>query len=412
MYSLVRAYGVKNSPNSLWQDQDISNLKMFELFQMFRQLYLELSNPLLTDNVYVNISDIEEQYFAFDDTLDVLFASNPTLSLPTVASIPSYTQKYARYMDAFRAGYKVDITVPGQKPGSSQEDATELAIRRDGTSNKDIHDFCLVTVNGFLYQTDYDDNYLYVLDGGKSLKLSRKNTCGLTSFEDIGKVSTKQITKDNISAMDATTALAHKALITVPDEFVGKALMLSIGGYLVIPSPNAFRAISDNLWILNTEQLDIVGRYFESKNYVDLSSLNLTVFPKDPNKVSLIELISDDVMVSYLTHPQSFFISVDTDTLVYIKHFIRHSALAGIYTAYSNPTQPMFLGRGRQADYWKQPDENQWVITVENGFRPNLLHDTIDKESIPNDSGANPPYDIYSNSRAFLLDFIADIKTS
>lgn len=414
MYSLIRAYGVKKASSSLWQDQDISNLKIFEIFQLYRELYLELESPFVTDNVFVNIKDLEEDYVSSQFTLGELFADDPNLALPLTQVIPTYTQKHAHYMDAFRAGYKIEITAPGHSPTSnySQNNKTELAIRRDATSTKELHENCLVTVNGYLYQTDYDTNYLYVLDGGKSLKKSRKNTCGILSFEQIGKVDKIQITVNDFELVESNIPLSKQVLFKTPIDFRNKTLLLSIGGYLVLPNEKVFKKLSDDNWILNTEKLDLVSRYMESRNYIDYSDLDLTVFPKDKDKVSLIELQSNEVVTKLLTHKQSFFITIDIPNLAFVKQFIRHSPIANHFIAYHNPTSPLFLGRGRQADYWKQQDESLWSITVENGFRPNLTTDSVDSGTHNANPGSNTPYNIYENSRAYLLDIIADIRVT
>lgn len=412
MYTLKRAYGIEYGYNKLWNDQVIDNFKLFELFQIFRDLYLDLENPFITGNVFVQLKDIEQDYNSSQLTLNELFTSNPNLVLPTVSSIPRYEQKRIRYSDAIREGYKLDIAAPGYAPGSNvlPITKTEVTIKREATSNKDLYDYCLFTINGYLHSTDYDNKFLYVVDGAKSLKKSRKNTAGILSFERIGKVTQKPITVNDISKTAPDIPLYQKVFITIPQEFIGQSIMLSIGGYLVIPEPNTFYPISDNLWILNLEKLDTVGRYFESRNYLDYTDLGLTTFPEDKDKVSLVELQSDEVITKYLTLKNSFFIAVNVPNLVYEKKFVRHSSIANQYLAYKNPTQPLFLGRGRQADYWKEQDEGVWSITVENGFKPRLIFDNLDNNSHPFDSGAVTPYNIYENSRAFLLDMVADIQ--
>lgn len=408
MYTLVRAYGIEKPPNSLWKDLNIVTMKLNEIFVAYKDIYIELTSPFINGPVYVHLSDLESTYSASPRTLAELFALEPNLSLPTVANIPLYVQKPAMYMDAFRAGYKLELTAPGHAPNSHFSDVlkTEIAIHREATSNKELHDYCLFSVNGFLHPTDYDDKYLYVMDGGKSLRKSRRNTCGINSFERIGKIHKRQIVDANFGAVDANTLFSRKVFIHAPIEFRNMTLMLSIGGYFIYPKENVFSRISDDLWILNTEQLDIVGKFFESRQYLDFSSLNLTEFGRDKNKISLLELQSNPVMAKYLTLPQSFFIACEKPDLTFREHYVRHSQIANQYIAYSNPKSPLFLGRGRQADYWKQQDESYWSITVENGSRPNLTKDTVDDISQLVDSGTNTPFSIYENSRAFLLDII------
>lgn len=414
MYSLIRAYGVKNTLNSFWGNQNISSLKLFQIFQQYRDIYVELENTFIVGPIYVHLKALEDDYGSSNLTLAQLFADNPSLSLPTVDEMPEFTQQSVRYMDAIRAGYSIELSAPGQPPGSnaSMESKTELSIRRDMVSNKDLHDYCLVTVNGYLHQTDYDNKYLYVIDGGNSLKKSRRNTCGITSFERIGKLHKKQITFSDFLKVDADTPLYKRMYISIPDEYAGMQIMLSLGGYLIVPEQNVFSRISDQLWIVNTEYLDFVGRYMESRYYLDYSALGLTKFPKDPDKVSLVELQSDQIISRYLTMSQSFIIALESENINYVKHYVRHSPIANQYITYSNPMCPLFLGRGRQADYWKEQDENYWSIFVENGYRPHLIYDTADSGSLNFDSGAPTPYKIYENSRAFLMDMISDIRTN
>jgi hypothetical protein len=413
MYTLVRAYGIEKLPNSLWKDLDVSLLKLSEIFIQYRDIYIELSSPFITDPIYVHLKDLESTYSGSQRTLSELFTYQPSLSLPTVAKIPSYVQKPAMYMDAFRAGYKLELTAPGHLPSShfSEILKTEIAIRRDATSNKDLHDYCLFSVNGFLHPTDYDDKYLYVMEGGKSLRRSRRNTCGINSFERIGKIHKQRITVADFTPVDADTLLSRKVFIQAPPEFRDMTLMLSIGGYLITPEDNIFSKIADDLWILNTEQLDLLGKYFESRQYLDFESLNLTKFGKDKNKISLLEFQSNLVISKYLTLPQSFFIACEVPELTFRKQYVRHSPIANQYIAYSNPISPLFLGRGRQADYWKQQDESYWSITVENGYRPNLTKDTVDDISQLVDAGTNTPFNIFENSRAFILDIISQQET-
>ena len=413
MYTLVRTYGIEKLPNSLWKDIDATALKLAQIYTAYKDIYIELASPFVNGPVYVHLKALEGTYSGNQMTLPELFTSVPNLALPTVLAIPQYTQHRAMYMDAFRAGYKLELTAPGHAPNSNFSEIfkTEIAIRRDATSNKDLHEYCLFSVNGFLHPTDYDSNYLYVMECGKSLRKSRRNTCGITSFERIGKLHKQQIASSHFSAVDINTPLSRKVFIHAPPEYRDMTLMLSIGGYLVTPEENVLVKISDDLWILNTEQLDIVGKFFESRKYLDFTSLNLTAFGKDKDKISLLELQSNEVMTKYLTLPQSFFIVCEAPDLTLRKQYVRHSPISNQYIAYANPISPLFLGRGRQADYWKQQDESYWSVTVENGYRPNLTKDTVDDVSQLVDSGTNTPFRVYENSRAFLLDIISQQAT-
>lgn len=412
MYTLVRTYGVANKINALWGEQDVSNLKLYEIFQFYRGFYLELTHPMIVDPVYVDFISLQPEYGSDERSLDDLLAE-PNLALPTVERIPNFTQKKAIYQDALRNDYNLNLNAPGMKPDSNTDysNKTEVAIWRDGIRPKDVHDYCLVTINGFHHMTDYDNRFLYVPDGGRSWRKARVNTCGLMSFQGIGKVHRKRLTTADVGMVSQEMPMSKQVIITVPEEFRDMSIMFSIGGYLVTVEENICTRIADDLYILNTEALNIVGRYFESGKYLDFTDLGLSDFPRDQDKVSLIELQSDEVMAKYLTLPQSFIIAVETPRLAFRRSYVRHSHIPGQYIYGTNPTSPLFLGRGRQADYWKDPDEAEWLLTVENGWRPRFNHETVDKGTLPYDSGTNSPYRLYDISRAFLMDIIADIDT-
>lgn len=410
MYTLVKAYGVKKAINSLWGDQDLTGLKLFELFQLYRQLYLELSNPFLAENVYVDMMQLDWQYQSSEQTLEELFQDQPNLSLDTVSQIPLYETKKAFYMDAFRANYKVYVNTPGQKPDSNTDirTKTEIAIYREGTSPKDIHDYCLLTVNGYLHRTDHDDKYCYVTEGGSSWLKSRQNTCGISSFERIGKVHKVPFDLDQISKTSQDSLLSDQFFLQIPDAYKNMAIMLSIGGYLVTPTEEMLTFINDDTYVVNANRLQYIERYLESRNFINTQSLELTEFGRDKDKFSITELLSDEVYRRYLQLPQSFLIAVETDSLVFQRQYLRHRKLANKYIAYHNPTDMMFLGRGRAADYWKNPDEELWDINVPDGYRPRYTHEAADLHSY--DSGTNTPYKLYDNSRAYLLEIMSDKK--
>ncbi len=412
MYTLVRTYGVENKINALWGEHDVSPLKLYEIFQFYRGFFLELTNPLISGPVYVDLIAQQDLYGSDERSLAELLAE-PGLALDTVDRIPNYKLRKAVYQDALRNDYQLNINAPGQKPDSITDfsNKTEVAIWRDGVKPKDVHDYCLVTINGFHHMMDYDDRYVYVPEGGRSWRKSRVNTCGLMSFQNIGKVHRKRITFADIGLVNPDVPMSKQVIVSVPEEFRDMSVMFSIGGYLVTPEENICTRIADDLFIINTEMLDITARYFESGKYLDFTSLGLSEFSRDQDKVSLIELQSDEVMSKYLTLPQSFVIAVETPRLAFQRSYVRHSHIPGQYSHHSNPTSPLFLGRGRQADYWKDPDEDQWEILVENGWRPRFSHETVDKGTLPYDSGTNSPYRLYDISRAFLMDIIADVDT-
>ena len=149
MYTLVTAYGLMVSKDSQWGTADLSALKMQEIFNLYRKLFLQLSSNLLAQDIVVDFEIFRTEYSASDLTLTDMLQGLSNAALQTVPALPSYTAKRATFNDIFRAGYKVQATRPGSSPDTTSPayEKTELRIQRTQTDMQKFHDYCLVTIN-------------------------------------------------------------------------------------------------------------------------------------------------------------------------------------------------------------------------------------------------------------------------
>jgi len=138
----------------------------------------------------------------------------------------------------------------------------------------------------------------------------------------VAKIEQLPVTKDMISKMGVDGKYANEVVFSIDPKYQNKSVILCLAGHLVFPNEHNFKKIADNDWLLSMSDLPIIERYFESKNYIDYSSLGLTVFPDNPNKINVEEFLSDEVLEKYITHEQSFFIVVE------------HLILSGIIITY------------------------------------------------------------------------------
>ena len=202
---------------------------------------------------------------------------------------------------------------------------------------------------------------------------------------------------------------ANEVVFSIDPKYQNKSVILCLAGHLVFPNEHNFRKIADNDWLLSMSDLPIIERYFESKNYIDYSSLGLTVFPDNPNKINVEEFLSDEVLEKYITHEQSFFIVVDTPNLIRNHNYIRGSKLPGMFTAYEEPKSLLFVGRGRTAEYWKTYEDGQWAVNVVNSYMPNRTFDSVNEKHRVINAGTDTPHRLYYDSRAFFLDLGVDV---
>lgn len=411
MYTLVSAYGVGKKYDSTWKIVDVKDYLVYDLFKNFRKLYLTLSSPYLKENINVDLEIFRSEYGNYDKTLKDLFNEIGNRSLQTTSYIPLYETKYAQFSDVFSQGYKVEVNVPGQPPDerSKRDEKTELCIKRDRTNPKTIFEHCLVTLNGYFYPTDYDKNYTYVLNGGKSLLRSRRNQIGILSFQDICKIKQIPLTVDLIEKTKEDIPYFNEVIIKIKENIKNKSIILCLAGHLVFPDEHVFKQINDTDWYLKMSGLPIIERYFESKDYIDYSRLNLTQYPQNPDLISVEEFMSDKVMEKYITHEQSFIIILDTPNLIRNPLHVRHSKLPGVFTTYEEPNSLLFVGRGRTAEYWKVYEDGYWDMTVVNSYLPNRTFDSVNEKHRFFNAGTDTPYRLYYDSRAFLLHLGVDV---
>jgi hypothetical protein len=411
MYSLVSAYGVGYSQDSKWGSVDLTGLTVNEIFNNYRELFLTLSNPYLSEEVVVNFDIFRLEYFNYTDSLDNLFVELGDTALPTVDNPPVFETRWAIYGDAFSQGYKVSMNVPGQPPDglSGRDEKTEVCIRRDRTDPELIYKHCMISLNGYFYRTDHDRNYTYIMNGGKSLLRSRRNQIGILSFQNVCEIEQIPITVDNLFKTSDDSKYFNEVILRLDRNFNDKSLILCLAGYLVFPDNNVLKQINETDWLLNTSGIPIFERYFESRDMIDYSSLELTEFANNPDRISVEEFMTDEVMERYLTHEQSFFVVLDTPRLIRTTNYIRHSKLPGMFTAYEEPKSLLFVGRGRTAEYWKTYEDGQWAVNVVDSYMPNRTFDSVNEKNRHTNAGTDTPYRLYYDSRAFLMNLGADV---
>ena len=409
MYSYVSATVLKNVIDAQYEIIDISSTPINTLFNLYSEIYLTLSNPYLSSNVYVDFYTQEDSLSGYTGTIVQWLANIGNLTLPTISQIPSSLVTYARYSDATKSGYKMDVckigyNIPINYPIDMLPDL-KISRPKFTTDVSLIYKNCLVTVNGFLHQTDTDGTYTYIVNGANTMRKSNLNHVGILSFLDIGGLSIMPIDTTAVYSdkSDPTQSLKNKMYMYLNADIAGKTVLLSLGGYLVFPDPNIFYQVGNNTFALHTDALPMVERYFESSQYIDLSSLNLPSTALLPDTINTTALLSDSTLLQYLALSQSFWIIVDTPSLKYSPIYLEHSKLPGMFISYKKPINPLFVGYGRMAEYWSTFEDGQWSVTIDQSFLNNYNFRYEQYQPLANVNPACVPSKRYYDSRGYTI---------
>lgn len=408
MYQYSKAVAIKKSVGAQWLPVDISVMPIVDIFSDYAKVVVELTNTALTGPVYVDFDAFKDKYGTSGLNISEALYELGDITLPYVPSFPNAKVKYCRYSDAFRAGYKMALCDAGRfyPPNYPKEDLRDLAITRPNypTDISLLHRHCLVTVNGFLHMTDTDNNYCYVYKGADSLRKSNLNQVGIVSFLDVARLEKKPIAPETIFAQNEGEPYKYKTYLQLDGDLSNKYVLLSLGGYLMFPGEPGFEQVNDNVFAVNFNAFPFLERVFESSNYLDLTSLGLDVDPNLPEVINVQELFSDEVLVKYLTLPQTFFIVLDTDNLFFNKIALRNSNLPGMFTAYQEPQAPLIVGYGKMAEYWKIHEDGHWAVNVTDSYYRNYAFNGRNPADLGNVGPAMRPFDSFFHSKGHLLE--------
>jgi hypothetical protein len=410
MYSYIKSVCLARTAGSQWIEQNIANHVVFSIYDTFSKVYVELSLPALPQNIYIDLDSLRAEFSSYAGTLNDLLVTLGSRTLETVPQLPNTEIKFVKYSDAIRARYKVDIckiglNLPDNYPVDGKPDLvlTRPAYETDLTL---IHSHCLVTVNGYVHMTDTDGTKAYVVDGGKTLQRSRMNKLGIMSFLDVGRLTKVKILPADISGQTPAGDLYNRTFFTVNRDLTRKTCILVLGGYIVMPEAGVFWQTGTSTFAIDWTKIPHVERIYESEKTLDLSTLGLNTDPANPNLFSLPEMTSNTTLIKYLTMSQSFLVIVDKEYLLTKKVAIKHSNMPGMFTAYQDPTYPLFVGHGKLAEYWKtyEGESQRWSVTVADSYYQNFIisqHNTNNLNLVNNNE---VPERSFYNSRGLMLE--------
>lgn len=382
MYSLQSAIARPAKSQGRWRVISLGDMKLSDVFAQYERILATLTNPYLTTPVCLDLAEIRGAFGTSDLTFDAFLVQNGSKTLPTVKDTPSFKTKYARYMDAFRAGYKVQPVHPTAAPNSiiPESEKTWLHLTRPDTDYQLFYRSCLISVNGFIHATDASSEGIWVQDGMTSRNISRRNQIGLLSFNGVSKLSFVPIKPEMLYKLDENQKYCDRVHVDVGQDISNKGVMLVLGGYLHLLDPRVFYRISDTGFAVNFSNLAFVERFFESKQFIDLSSLGVEE-GFHPNHVAVKQLLSDDVIAKYMTLSQSFFVLLDNPEIFVEQDVVKTAPMPGMYVSHTLPQYPLMSELGKMVNYWYSYEDGQYSVVTTDAYRDNPVYRTVGARS-------------------------------
>jgi hypothetical protein len=413
MYTLVSAIGKRKAVGSRWVSVDISDITLNEIYRDYQEVYAVLSNTFYTGNRTLLLSSIKNNAMSTEMTLPEYLTSIGNTTLPVITQLYKIETKWVGYNDAFKAHYKIRPT-----PSNGHVDSTIPLSERDWLSitrpNTDYNLFfksCLISVNGLFHRTDTDGERVYIIDGMKSCRKAGENQMGITSFMKLGELEFLPMTQQMIHRRYSDEPLKQRVYIDIGTAKPGKYPMLVLGGYLYLLDQRSFFQVSDTIYGFNIRNIPWRERFFESRELIDLSSLELEEILHNDNQVVESELYSDSNITKMFTLSQSFLVFIDNPDLFIEYDTLRRSSLANIYTSYTQPKYPLTLGYGRLGDYWSVKEDGQWSVTVQDNIKWNYIFNTVPEGDLISYDNGVTSWDPFEKSRCQFMRIGSDFLT-
>lgn len=382
MYTCVNAILRLRGENTRMSEAQVGDVLVRDLVTKYSVVRLILTHPAIKNKVSLDINDVLSRIYQANPsfTVDQWLTSLGNESLPVKDTVPKIVTASVKYNDAFNAGYTLNRIHPTSGEGNEMpdEDLTDIRITRGIVDYKQFYESIVVSVNGLLHISDYSTAGVKVKDAGRSVSYSNKNTIGLMSFREVGKLSFEPIKADMLKPLNEGRLLKDGFSISLPKvNLDGKVAMLSIGGFLHFGN-DRYNVNGDHSIMVDWAKIPFAHRYYDSNKLIDLSSFNQTMVRNDAHgdALDLNQALSDESIRAYMSLPQSFIILLETDHFFYQQHQLERTALLGRYYAYEPPAYPLQLDNGLLPPYVAIKEDDVYTVAIEDNNINRYVHDT------------------------------------
>lgn len=324
--------------------------------------------------------------------------------------------EHALYQLGSTANYRYDICRMGFENYDAQalmykKDFPDVIVTRPGTDTDlgELHRGCLMTINGYVYSTVWDNNKLYIPQATKSMLRSRANEKGIIDLSRLSSNITKtKITTEMLSA-DLNQSCYEKIFIKMPHEVQRPILIMS--GYMIFEDPEFFYRVSSDTFALRLSRLDYVEKLYELFRYRNIFE-ELSV-PVSPNNDTMIdgEFVRSDVVVKrFLSNHNSFLVDLNTSNLSVKKVFLERSNIPGNFRTEIKPTMPLIVGYGKVSEYARRAsNETKYTVTTQDAHYDNFLFSHQATRTIGEYNAHRLPGQTYRLTQGFFLDISVDL---
>lgn len=362
MYSYVRATGILKESDGALRHIDLTAIPLIRLYADYLNVeivVIEASQP--ATELQIDLEALPSGLRWVQMTFTEWLVANGNNTLPTTPIMAVDNVRYARFVNLWQYDFSAELGSAGHHPDAplSDEEKQDIRLGRLGADHQRLARNGLVSVNGFLHRSDYNEHGLYVLKGGATRQQSEHYQLGYLDLSPVGPFTTIPITPDMVLPRTEGGALKDSVLLNVKQSLSGKTAFLVIGGWLHALD-DYYHVVGDTTIVFDFHNYPWFKRYWQTKDYLDLKVLgNLQLIHGAYDRD---RLYSDDIIRRWFTLPQSFIVLLDNQDITVGTVALEDPKLTGRYYSRIKPELPLIVGDGRLTEYKATNEHVGWVV--------------------------------------------------
>lgn len=380
MYTLIKAVKRKTQFNGKWEVVDLSGEILEGIYERLGWVVVELKAENATNTNWINLINLEtffknNESLTFDQWLtsigDQLLPFNPE---------PWYPKEYAKYVQAWHAGYQFQPVHASIHPNAtiSPYEKSDLIVTHQDITSEYLGHYGLFSVNGLFHFSDFGHEQFRIVDGFKSILKYKNNQIGLLSFEQLGKIRCLPIDETYLTKVNDESNYWDNTFITIPEhiDLTNKSLFFVLGGYIHFPSSD-ITAVSGNSYSIKFNNILTIERYFQLNERLNLKEWGLMEDSSHPSLVDVNRLFSDETVIKLLTMSQSYIVIVDSPRLYQTTEPVEYIKFPGRYVDRTANKLPLMGVHGVGLDYHTIKEDIVTVLAASNNQRENYIANTL-----------------------------------
>lgn len=375
MYSYITAFVQTSVYDGQYRQTDIQHLQLNQIFFRYPRGYVLLNNDVFSREETLNLYDLPEIWRTSEYTLNQFLVQNGNLVLPTTTNPLTFTWHRAQYYNVHYATFKqtpvnrafhIDYEL-------SYDQQIDVLLTKPSVDYFAIQQNCLFTAGGLLHFTEGAVHGLTVYDAARTLRKKNDNQMGIIDFQRVSTLSCVNLTRHDVYKQKDTQPLSDVLYVSLPEPINGRKVLLSIGGFLVVPDQHNF-LVGDQTYKIDFKRFNWLERFFILQRLTDMD----WEIEHLGEYASKEQVFADETIRKLFDLSQTFVIYLDLEEELFItRHPVEQSKLPGLYYSYEKIGLPLLGSEGRLIDYKHSKFAGVWSLQTNDYMdRTNIFHST------------------------------------